>query len=377
MKCTVTEPAGGIPTGWELKSISPAGEFTVGSGASVVVDVTNKRLVGSVTVNKLRQGDVAGASTEFTFDLNCDGTDYDHIGIVLNSGNSWTKTYTNIPSGVKCTVTEPAGSIPAGWELMSINPAGEFTIGAGQTVTVDITNKRLVGDLTINKLLEGDVAGASTEFTVDLDCNVNDYDHFGIVLNSGNAWTQTYANIPSGVKCTVTESAAGIPAGWELKSISPSGEFTIAAGQTVTVNVTNKRLLGGVVINKVLEGDVAGAATEFTVLLNCDGTAYDHTVVLNSGNSWTQSFLTIPAGVKCTVTEPAGGIPAGWELKSIDPAGEFTVGSEASVVVDVTNGRLVGKLRSRRCCPVMWRVRTRASRRTWTARARTTTRTLL
>ena len=56
------------------------------------------------------------------------------------------------------------------------------------------------------------------------------------------------------------QPAAGIPAGWELKSINPAGEFTVTSGQTVTVNVTNKRLVGGVVINKVLEGDAAGAA---------------------------------------------------------------------------------------------------------------------
>ena len=81
-----------------------------------------------------------------------------------------------------------------------------------------------------------------------------------MVLNSGNSWTQTYTNIPSGVKCTVTKSAAGIPAGWELKSINPAGEFTVIAGQTVTVNVTNKRLVGSVTVNKLLEGDAAGAA---------------------------------------------------------------------------------------------------------------------
>ena len=45
----------------------------------------------------------------------------------------------------------------------------------------------------------------------------------------------------------------------------------------MTVNVTNKRLVGSVTVNKLVEGDVAGASTEFTVLLDCDGTAYDQT----------------------------------------------------------------------------------------------------
>ena len=117
-----------------LDHIDPAdGVVTVAKGtpAEVSATITNTRLVGDITINKLLEGAVAGASTEFTVDLNCDGTAYDHT-VVLNSGNSWTKTYTNIPSGVKCTVTEPAGGIPAGWELKSINPAGEFTVSPGR-----------------------------------------------------------------------------------------------------------------------------------------------------------------------------------------------------------------------------------------------------
>ena len=82
-----------------------------------------------------------------------------------------------------------------------------------------------------------------------------------MVLNSGNSWTQTYNNIPSGVKCTVTDGAGRLGAQVD----QPAGEFTIVAGQTVTVNSATSDLSGGVVINKVLEGDVAGASTEFTL----------------------------------------------------------------------------------------------------------------
>ena len=44
-----------------------------------------------MTVEKELQGDVAGASTEFTVDLDRRGTAYDHIGIVLNEANGWTR----------------------------------------------------------------------------------------------------------------------------------------------------------------------------------------------------------------------------------------------------------------------------------------------
>jgi uncharacterized repeat protein (TIGR01451 family) len=317
-QCTVSEPT--VPAGWVLDHIDPAdGVVTVAKGTPVEVTatITNKRLVGGVVINKLLEGDVAGASTEFTVDLNCDGTDYDHLGIVLNSGNSWTASFLNIPAGVKCTVTEPVGGIPAGWELKSISPSGEFTVGSGASVVVDVTNKRLVGSVTVNKLVEGDVAGASTEFTVLLDCDGTAYDQT-VVLNSGNSWTQTFTNIPSGVKCTVTEPT--VPAGWELTSISPSGEFTIGAGQTVTVNVTNKRLLGRITVAKNLVGAANGASTSFTFDVDCPGTAYDQSLVVNVINGSSASATTglIPTGVSCTVTERS---TPDWNQTSVVPAG--------------------------------------------------------
>ena len=58
-----------------------------------------------------------------------------------------------------------------------------------------------------------------------------------------------------------------------LDHINPAdGVVTVAKGTPteVTATITNKRLVGGVVINKLLEGAVAGASTEFTVDLNCD-----------------------------------------------------------------------------------------------------------
>ena len=111
------------------------------------------------------EGDVAGASTEFTVVVNCDNDAYDTT-LTLNEGNNWRDGNDNIPAGVKCQVTEP--TVPAGWDLASVQivPSGQFTISDSAAVAIEVTNVRQTGDVEVKKVIVGDVAGASTEFTV-------------------------------------------------------------------------------------------------------------------------------------------------------------------------------------------------------------------
>ena len=73
------------------------------------------------------------------FNVDCTpGDTYDKTGVVLNQANNWTVTYTGIPTGVSCVVTEPV--VPAGWTLTSISPT-PAVIGT-TPVTVTVTNTR-------------------------------------------------------------------------------------------------------------------------------------------------------------------------------------------------------------------------------------------
>ncbi|HEU4911714.1 MAG TPA: DUF5979 domain-containing protein [Actinomycetes bacterium] len=336
VECQVTEPD--VPEGWELETITPEGTFVIGSESRVVVDVTNDREDGDITISKKVEGPVAGASTDFTVKLDCEGTAYDAT-VVLTEANGWSQTIEDVPTLLDCQVTEP--NVPAGWQLSSITPAGMFQSDHDEVVTVTVTNKRQVGAVKIAKAVVGDVAGASTEFTVDLDCDGTAYDRTAVALNEANGWTATFGGIPTLVECQVSEPT--VPEGWDLTSIAPAGKFTVGSSATVVVTVTNERRVGAVVVHKSVVGDVAGASTEFTVTLDCDGTAYDRSLVLNEGNSWTVFAMGIPTGVSCQVTEPA--VPAGWSLISVTPAGSFVVDDvERAVAVDVVNSRDVGSV---------------------------------
>lgn len=338
VQCRVTEPV--VPQGWELESITPAGQFTVGSEGPVVVEILNDREDGDITIVKEVEGAVAGASTEFSVRLDCAGSAYDQT-VVLTEKNGWSVTVEDIPTLVACAVSEP--TVPAGWTLKSISPSGTFYAVHDEVVTVSVTNKRQVGSVKIVKALDGDPAGASTDFTVTLDCEGTTYDET-VSLAKANSWAATFDGIPTLVTCRVTEPT--VPTGWTLQSITPAGDFSVAAGETVTVTVTNERVKGAVVVHKTVVGDVAGASTDFTVVLDCDDTAYDRTLALTQANAWTVTVTEIPTGVTCQVTEPT--VPAGWSLTSVTPAEPFVVGAEQAVAVDVVNTRHVGSVEVRK-----------------------------
>jgi len=242
--------------------------------------------------------------------------------------------------------------VPAGWNLGGIEPEKvTVTEGTPEEVQVTVTNVRELGSVTVKKSLVGDPTGASTEFTVNLDCSPGDaYDHVGIKLNSANSWTATFANIPSGVTCQVTEPAAGIPDGWALVSVTPSTAVAVQANQTITFTVTNRRLGGKLNIVKQVS-PVAGNGTvvefgdtlTYTLTVSADGEQRQPNVIVTdyvpgydparpkSGKTTylKGSAACIGAGT-CTVTEPGADHLITWKL------GDMAAGTTRQVTFKVT-----------------------------------------
>ena len=278
---------------------------------------------------------IAGATTDFTVNVDCTpGTTYDKTGVVLNQANNWTVTYTGIPTGVSCVVTE--GTVPAGWTLTSISPS-PAVIG-GTPVTVTVTNTRTVGDLVVKKVVVGPIAGATTDFTVNVDCTPGDtYDKTGVVLNQANNWTVTYTGIPTGVSCVVTEPV--VPAGWTLTSISPTP--AVIGGTPVTVTVTNTR-------NGIPGLDKTSAPADGVAqVAPGDLINYSVTVSNTGGLPITGPVVdTLPAGltvVPTTIT--GGGTPNAtntvitWQVVNLAPGATLTFTYQAVVGDTVQTGR--------------------------------------
>jgi hypothetical protein len=304
------------------------------------VPVQDSRQLGHVGVTKVLDGQVAGADTHFVFDVVCDNG-YETTLEVDGAGSAQTDDV--IPTGVDCTITEQTP--PTGWENTGSDPAdGVVESAQDDSGTVEITNTRLLGHITVSKTLVGDVAGAPTTFTFDWECEAFEgYEgDSGTLQVDGEGTASTDDVIPTGVSCTITET--NIDAHWTLTATSPEDGSATAAetdGEGNTVSFTNTRNVGNITVNKTRVGQVAGASTVFVFDIVCaDFPEYNETLQIDTASEETASATSgdIPTGVECTVTEEG---TAGWQQTTPASGGvDVTVPGEASF----TNTRLEGPL---------------------------------
>ena len=142
-----------------------------GRATHIEGQVANARAMGTIEVTKVAQGDPAGNDPTATVIVDCPGDIYDQTLTVTPGIPVETDP---IPSGTVCTITEP--DPPPGYELVSIEPSSVEVL-ATQTVDVTVTNARQIGELVVTKVIEGEVAGASSTFPVDVDCDVDALRH--------------------------------------------------------------------------------------------------------------------------------------------------------------------------------------------------------
>ena len=306
--CTVTETA--APTGYQLDA-TPR-NLVIPIGDSQTVNVFVNQQLGDLEITKT----VSGGTGIFTFDVNCDGTDFDSVVTITGAGSA---TVTGIPVGTDCTVAERADPL----FTSASHPAnGQVTIASG-TNTVSFTNTRKTGSLVISKTTRG---GTGT-FTFDVDCDGTAFDQAVTISDSG---TQTITGIPTDTACTVTERADAL---FTSTSNPTNGQVTIASGSN-TVTFTNVRKTGNLVITKLTTG---GSGT-FTFDVDCDGTAFDQAVtIVDSG---TQTITGIPTGTGCTVTERDSTEFSGF---SVPGDGTVTIAVGDNTVA-FTNTRDIGSL---------------------------------
>ena len=108
-------------------------------------------------------GDPAGSDPTATVEVDCPGTDYDQT-LVISPGE--TVQTGEIPTLLECTISEP--NPPPGWDV-TIDPE-TVVVADGAPVQVTVTNARQIGELVVTKVIEGEVAGASTTFPITVDC---------------------------------------------------------------------------------------------------------------------------------------------------------------------------------------------------------------
>ena len=306
--CTVTETA--APAGYQFDGTPRNLVIPVGTSQTVTVFVN--RQLGSLVVSKTTSG---GTGT-FSFDVNCDGTEFDQTVTITTSGS---QAIADIPVGTSCTVTEQTNGL---FSSVSVPADGQITIASG-TNTVSFTNTRKTGALVVTKTTTG---GTGT-FTFTVDCDGTAFDQQFDITNAG---TVTIPGIPTGTSCTVTEAAAPL---FTSVSTPADGTITIAEG-TTTVSFTNRRNVGDLLVAKTTSG---GTGT-FTFDVDCDGTEFDRQLTIH--NSGSERVSNIPTGTSCRVTEQPHEL---FSSVVIPVDGTVTIGPGDNLV-SFTNTRNVGSL---------------------------------
>lgn len=214
-----------------------------------------------------------------------------------------------------------------------------------------------LGTIVVSKtVVDGGTApAADTGYAFSVTCTV---DGQSVVLPIGDQ-TFTLSNgstrsisAPEGASCSVAELSTGAFTTSYADSDpgSPGAETdgtVLVQSQTESfVAVTNTYPApepGSLTVTKVVTGDPAAPATEFTFDLECrvaDGTVAlaesDRTFALLAGGS--RNITGIPAGATCSVIEAASEHFAATFSDSDGPQdGEVTIGSETAAIVTVTN----------------------------------------
>src|SRR5205807_2538981 len=232
-KVTETDP----PPGFQLPdTVTHSFTIPVGTSGATIINFVDPLAPGSIKIEKTAPA--GSQSTVFHFTITC--TNPSNVYHVQVTGSN-SVTQSGIPAGSSCTVTEDnPGST---FNPPTINPSGAFTVGAGQTVTVTVTNTLAPGAVTITKVAPANEQ--NTVFHFSLDCT-NPTQHYDLQVTGSNSVTQD--NIPAGSSCKVTET--DLPEVNNAPTIDPAGEFTVGATQTVTVTVTNTLKPLGILIEK-------------------------------------------------------------------------------------------------------------------------------
>ncbi|MGM9950302.1 MAG: collagen binding domain-containing protein, partial [Lysinibacillus sp.] len=325
------------PTGYQ-KVTEPV-EVTIDqehTGALERITVTNKRILGTLTVIKVDEdnGNAALAGAEFTL---YDKETGDVVGKPQITGEDGTVTFSNLAWG---TYQVKETQAPTGYQ--KVTEPVEVTINQANTGALEritVTNKRILGTLTVIKVDEdnGNAALAGAEFTLyDKETG----EAVGKPQITGEDGTVTFSDLAWGTY-QVKETQA--PTGYQ--KVTEPVEVTINqanTGELERITVTNKRILGTLTVIKVDEdnGDAALAGAEFTLYNKKTGEAVGDPQI--TGEDGTVTFSDLAWGTYQVKETQA---PTGYQ-KVTDPI-EVTIDQgntgELQPII-VTNKRILGNL---------------------------------
>jgi TQXA domain-containing protein len=276
---------------------------------------------GSLEVDKTITGTTAGKQGPITIHVSCDkGPALDDITIPAGAKAPQPKTYTEIPAGAVCTVTETADGHTEKVAVAVDGSGQTVTVPANGTVKAGIIDTYSVpapGSLIVHKTISGAGAGQQGPVTIHVVCDEtpDSLTPDWIIPAGKPAGTleHVYSNIPAGAVCTVTEMVNGTNSSVTVQTTGSGATTTVPTGSSATAELTDDyRLLpGSLLVQKSITGDAAGRQGEITISVDCGENGPDLADwVIPAGTkagSPSHTYGPIPAGIVCTVTETEDG----------------------------------------------------------------------
>lgn len=337
--------------------------------------IANEYFAGGFTVTKDvdgggavdQDGEPIVYDRTYSFEAHCTYLDQETIpeaDIEFTLADGDTKTFSDIPAGADCTVTETDAGGAASTTITITEGDGDpvaaeeasFTIlpyADGTTAaltTVAFENVYTVGSVRVVKTVAGAGADAWGDgpFTASMTCTIEGATPDPVYEASStfgvdDPWVVD--DLPTGAECVVTETDDG-------GANDSTDSVTVTVGDETTgvvdADITNTFTLGSLEVQKQLDGAPANgldpATTDvYTVSLACTRVVNDETVdvAIPGGpartitGAGTATYEGLPTGAECAVTETDPGFATGAPVIAPDPViiGE----GQTPVVVTVTN----------------------------------------
>lgn len=352
--------------------------ITVVGGATRTTTFQNWYLTGAVTVTKSVTGPGAAYGTgPFTVHLECTrggspititgGADRSLVG-----GGS--ATYTKLPSGASCTLTE-TGKGGAGATVITNGTATDlagaytFTVAVNSSSLTDdqaqpaltVTNTFELASLVVSKAVQSDAVhedGSAVtygSYPMQVSCTFESravratgFTADVMTFDLADGGSRTLSGLPAGAVCVVTETNVHGAARTSISTVSGGGTAVSATGTSASVTlvpaasnsatVHNEYDSGAIVLGKTVTGDAReqyGTAT-FPVTVECvlvDGassqTVWTGTYEFVDGSE-PVTLSPIAAGAECEITEQDAG---GATSTTVTAGTTTTPGTTASATV--------------------------------------------
>ncbi|WP_158297086.1 thioester domain-containing protein [Zhihengliuella sp. ISTPL4] len=251
--CTVNEPLTGETATVIATNNLPQTTAVTAEGAVVTALNTLTFQPGSLRVVKTLAGAAAGAQEAITLTVDCGEAVQETISIPAGSAaGEYAQTYSDLPAGTACVVTETASGETA---EVAVEPSAPVDVEILPAATVDAVLLNSItyrpGELRVVKSITGTGAGAQDAIVLSIDCGSALNETFTIpARSSAGEYTQTFGPLPAGTACTVTETEIGSATGVQVDADGP-----------VTVTVPAGAAIDAVLANEVTAMSAAGLAS--------------------------------------------------------------------------------------------------------------------